>query len=103
MAKKQTQFLPIYQRIRDFDKTAFLVGNQIGDDEEWKFEKLREVQQMPSNDDKKIGFAIYPRLYRGTSAYADHVDADLLSYIHLKTKLDDAVIKVQQRVGKILF
>ena len=90
--KSRLNFLPIYQRIRDFDKTAFLVGNQIGDDEEWKFEKLREVQQMPSNDDKKIGLQFIRDFYRGTSAYADHVDADLLSYIHLKTKLDDAVI-----------
>lgn len=90
--KSRLNFLPIYQRIRDFDRTAFLVGNQIGDDEEWKFEKLREVQQMPSNDDKKIGLQFIRDFYRGTSAYADHVDADLLSYIHLKTKLDDAVI-----------
>lgn len=90
--KSRLNYLPIYQRIRDFDKTAFLVGNQIGDDEEWKFEKLREVQQMPSNDDKKIGLQFIRDFYRGTSAYADHVDADLLSYIHLKTKLDDAVI-----------
>ena len=41
---------------------------------------------------KKLACNLSETFYRGTSAYADHVDADLLSYIHLKTKLDDAVI-----------
>lgn len=85
-------FEPIYQRIRDFNKQEFLVGNQINDDEKWKFEKLKEVPQMPSNDDKKVGLQFIRDFYRGTSAYADHVDTDLLAYIHLKTKLDKAVI-----------
>jgi hypothetical protein len=90
--KSRLNYEPIYQRIRDFDKQEFLVGNQINDDEKWKFEKLKEVPQMPSNDDKKVGLQFIRDFYRGTSAYADHVDTELLSYIHLKTKLDNAVI-----------
>ena len=90
--KSRLNYEPIYQRIRDFDKQEFLVGNQINDDEKWKFEKLKEVSQMPSNDDKKVGLQFIRDFYRGTSAYADHVDTELLSYIHLKTKLDNAVI-----------
>ena len=90
--KSRLDFLPIYQRIRDFYKDGFLVGNQISVDEGWKFEKLKEVQQMPSNDDKKVGLKFIRDFYRGTSAYADHVNTQFLSYIHLKTKLDDAVI-----------
>ncbi|OQB13591.1 MAG: hypothetical protein BWY15_01666 [Firmicutes bacterium ADurb.Bin193] len=83
---------PIYQRIRDFDKEGFLVGNQVKKDKEWVFKKLKEVSHMPVNDDKKVGLQFIRDFYRGTSAYADHVDEELLSYIHLKTKLDDAVI-----------
>lgn len=90
--KSRLNFEPIYQRVRDFNKQKFLVGNQINDDEKWKFEKLKEVPQMPSNDEKKVGLQFIRDFYRGTSAYADHVDTDLLSYIHLKTKLDKAVV-----------
>lgn len=84
---------PIYQRIREFNKETLLVGNQINDDEERKFQKLREVSQMPVNDDKKVGLQFIRDFYRGTSAYADHIDEELLSYIHLKTKLDDAIVE----------
>lgn len=86
-------FEPIYQRIRDFNKQEFLVSNQIKTDEKWKFEKLKEVPQMPSNDKKKVGLQFIRDFYRGTSAYADHINPELLSYIHLKTKLDEAVVE----------
>ncbi len=83
---------PIYSRIQEFDKNTILVGSQIKDDESWSFKKLKEVPQMPTNDEDKIGLQFIRDFYRGTSAYADHIDTDLLSYIHLKTKLDDAII-----------
>ena len=44
--KSRLNFEPIYQRISNFDKQSFLVGNQVNDDEEWKFEKLKEVPQL---------------------------------------------------------
>ena len=90
---------PIYQRIRTFDKDSLLVGNQIDDSEEWTFQKLKEVSHMPINDDKKVGLQFIRDFYRGTSAYADHVDEDLLSHIHLKTKLDDAIVDAA-KLGK---
>ena len=86
-------FEPIYDRISSFDKQTLMVGNQINEDEEWKFERLKEVQQMPSSDDKKEGLRFIRDFYRGTSAYADHIDAALLSGIHLTTKLDKAIIE----------
>ena len=45
---------PIYQRIREFDKQGFMVGNQINDDEAWGFSKL-EVIHMPTTDEKSTG------------------------------------------------
>ena len=83
---------PIYQRIRDFNKMDLLVGNQINEDEEWSFKKLKEVSQMPNNDENKVGLQFIRDFYRGSSAYADHIDSKLLSCIHLKTKLDNAII-----------
>ena len=89
-------YAPIYDRIRGFDKESFLVGNQINDGEEWTFKKLKEVSHMPVNDEKKVGLQFIRDFYRGTSAYADHVDEELLSYIHLTTKLDAAIIKAAE-------
>ena len=90
---------PIFERIRNFDKESFLVGKQIDDDEEWSFKKLREVSHMPVNDEKKVGLQFIRDFYRGTSAYADHVDEELLSYIHLTTKLDSAIVEAA-KAGK---
>ena len=84
---------PVYERIRAFDKTAFLVGNQITDDEKWHFPKLEEVEQMPMNDDAKTGLQFVRDFYRGSSGYADHIAPELLSRIHLKTRLDAAIIE----------
>lgn len=87
------QFEPIYERIKSFDKKRFMVGSQINEDEEWRFKKLKEVTHMPVNDESKVGLQFIRDFYRGTSAYADHIDEDLLSYIHLSTKLDTAILE----------
>ncbi len=84
---------PIYDRIRRFDKQGFLVGNQIDADEEWSFSKLKEVPHLPTNDKAKTGLQFVRDFYRGSSAYADHISAELLSVIHLETKLDNAIIE----------
>ena len=86
-------YTPIFDRLRNFDKSNFLVGNQINDGEAWTFKKLKEVSHMPVNDENKVGLQFIRDFYRGTSAYADHVNEELLSYIHLPTKLDTAIIK----------
>ena len=43
-----------------------------------------------------MGLQFIRDFYRGTSAYADHVDEELLSYIHLTTKLDAAIINAAE-------
>lgn len=89
-------YSPIFERIRSFDKASLLVGNQINEDEAWSFMKLTEVSHMPVNDEKNVGLQFIRDFYRGTSAYADHIDEDLLSYIHLTTELDDAIIEAAE-------
>lgn len=89
-------YAPVFERIHGFDKESFLVGSQINDGEEWTFKKLKEVSHMPVNDEKKVGLQFIRDFYRGTSAYADHVDEELLSYIHLTTKLDAAIINAAE-------
>lgn len=95
--RSRLNYDPIFERIRSFNKETLLVGNQIDEDEEWTFKKLKEVSHMPVNDDKKVGLQFIRDFYRGTSAYADHVDEELLAHIHLKTKLDDAIIKAAKQ------
>ena len=82
---------PIYERIRAFDKNAFMVGNQIDGEKEWSFPQL-EVAQMPANDEAKAGLQFVRDFYRGSSGYADHIAPERLSLIHLKTRLDSAII-----------
>jgi len=91
--KSRLNYEPIYRRIRDFDKQGFLVSNQIDEDEEWSFSKLEEVPHMPTNDETKTGLQFVRDFYRGSSAYADHIASELLSAIHLETKLDTAIIE----------
>lgn len=90
--KSRLNYEPIYQRIRDFDKQNFLVSNQIDTDEEWSFSKLKEVPHMPTNDETKTGLQFVRDFYRGSSAYADHIASELLSVIHLETRLDTAIM-----------
>ncbi len=82
---------PIYERIRSFDKNAFMVGNQINGDEEWSFSKL-EVKHMPTNDESKTGLQFVRDFYRGSSGYADYISPSLLSRVHLVTRLDKAIL-----------
>lgn len=91
--KSRLNYAPIYQRIREFDKQGFLVSNQIEADEEWSFSKLKEVPHMPTNDEAKTGLQFVRDFYRGSSAYADHILPELLSVIHLETKLDEAIMQ----------
>ena len=61
---------PIYERIRAFDKNAFMVGNQIDGEKEWSFPQL-EVAQMVNvwaSSHSRI-IAQYITLLRGYNLY----------------------------------
>ncbi len=90
---------PIYERVRNFNKKGFLVSNQINEDEKWSFKKLKEDSHMPVADDTKTGLQFVRDFYRGSSAYADHINSNLLSNIHLTTRLDQAILDAAM-VGK---
>lgn len=47
---------------------------------------------MPANDEAKAGLQFVRDFYRGSSGYADHIAPERLSLIHLKTRLDSAII-----------
>lgn len=85
------KYEPIYERIRNFNKKKFMVGCQINEGEKWEFQELGG-EHMPKANGKKSGLQFIRDFYRGSSAYADHISHDLLSHIHLTTKLDGAII-----------
>jgi len=85
-------FEPIYERIKNFNRENFMVSKQLGSEEKWKFSMLKEEYSMPVSEVKKENIKFLRDFYRGSSAYADYVDEDNLSRIHLKTRLDEAVI-----------
>ena len=47
---------------------------------------------MATIKDSSVDFDYIRAFYRGSSAYADHVDKEILDSIHISTKLDQAVI-----------
>ena len=47
---------------------------------------------MPTNDEKKIGLQFVRDFYRGSSGYADYIAPELLSRVHLDTRLDTAIM-----------
>lgn len=86
------EFSPIFDRIREFDKNAFLVSNTIKDAEKWTFKPLTGENKMDITEQKEDLLCYIRELYRGTSAYADNVDISTLRKIHVKTSLDEAII-----------
>ena len=88
--KSRLNYEPIYERIRSFDKPALYVSDEFNEDETVIFEGLKEVAPMPTTGKKeKLNFV--RGFYRGTSAFAEHIPADLLTIIHVQTKLDSAI------------
>ena len=83
---------PIYERIRNFNKSDFMVSNEIDKSEEWSFSKLKEVSHMPTNSEPQKGLQFIRNFYRGSSAYADYVNGNQLANIHLVTRLDKAIL-----------
>ncbi len=86
------RFTPIFDRIRAFDKTAFLVSSDIKKQSDWKFERLKEALIMHYPEIDRSVFNFISGFYRGSSAYADNVDNQYLSQIHVVTELDTAII-----------
>lgn len=87
----RVKYLPIFERLRSFDKTAVLISKEIKADGGGGHEKLSDyaVAQITADD---IGRLQYVRdLYRGKSAFADGVPQDDLKSIHVGTRLDSAI------------
>lgn len=87
-------YLPIFDRLRSFDKTAILISKEISQKEEWHYEKLsdRSAEKIVVNDTSCLQFV--RDLYRGKSAFADGVRQDDLKSIHVGTRLDSAICKI---------
>ena len=82
---------PIFEKIRNFDKTELLISNEFVENESYEFKKLEEVSPMPQTTKKeKLNFV--RGFYRGTSAFADNIPIDLLTLIHVETDLDKVIV-----------
>ena len=97
--KSRLNYTEIYQRIRDFDKAAFLVSNEINHEAKSLLPELKEVENMPAATAVIEGIDFIRDFYRGSSAYADHIKPEVLKEIHLETKLDTAILDAA-RSGK---
>ncbi|MCI3918741.1 DUF4338 domain-containing protein [Paenibacillus sp. TRM 82003] len=86
------RFSPIFDRLRSFDKSTFLVSNDVKKQSDWKFERLKEALIMHYSDSDRSVFNFISGFYRGSSAYADNIDNNYLSQIHVATELDAAIV-----------
>lgn len=87
------RFKPLYERLNAFTPDALSVGAEINGD--WTFKPLKAKEETDMNVDEqqeRLGVDFVRSLYRGSSAYADKLKESLLQKIHIKTKLDDAVV-----------
>lgn len=92
--KSRLNYDPIFERISGFNKTEFLISNEL------KNEPINSRQDMvePSssvNDDlnPSDSLSFIRNFYRGNSAFADFLDEKYLKYIHIQTNLDDTIIE----------
>lgn len=85
-------YTPVFERVRCFDKEQFMVSSELKKASEWKFEKLKEPEKMVQIQSEKLGYFIRD-FYRGSSGYADFIDFDFLSRVHVVTELDSAIIE----------
>jgi hypothetical protein len=96
-------FLPRLQHQEAIDKTKnfrvddLIVSKDLVPSETSTFVPISaEVSIMPdeSTASEESSFELLRKLYRGVSAYADQIDLSFLSAIHIKTRLDDAIVNV---------
>ena len=62
-----------------------MVSSELKKASEWKFEKLKEPEKMVQIQSEKLGYFIRD-FYRGSSGYADFIDFDFLSRVHVVTE-----------------
>ncbi len=86
-------YQPIFERIRSFDKMQFLVSTELKRASDWKFEKLKEPEKMIHTQSDKTGLDFIRDFYRGSSGYADFIDYNFLSRVHVVTELDEAIVE----------
>jgi hypothetical protein len=88
----------VLTRLLRFDPETLRISNELKNTEQLdEFKPIRlEETVMPASTpgNKNDGWRDFVRgLYLGTSAYADHMDLRLLEPMHVKTSVDDAVVK----------
>lgn len=83
----------IFERIAQFDKKSLLLSNAFKD------ESVKKTQDMTNtiecvNDvlTHNESLSFIRNFYRGNSAFADFLEDKYLQFIHIETKLDDAII-----------
>ncbi|WP_449241253.1 Druantia anti-phage system protein DruA [Desulfoscipio gibsoniae] len=89
----------IFERLRNFDIASIRVSEQLREPVDWEFKRLEETAVENVVQTAQFGLDFVRSLYRGSSAYADNQEVDLLSGIHIVTSLDNAILTAI-KVGK---
>ena len=84
---------PAVERVKNFDKSSYLVSKEIEGASIWEFKPLQEETDMEENRNKDKQIDFVRNLYLGSSAYADKQDQGILNAIHIKTNLDSQILE----------
>jgi hypothetical protein len=88
--ESRIQYKPALDRVLQFNKDEYLVGNTLKSDNRWEFKGLTEGIIVNTTENDQLDFL--RGFYKGKSAYSDHVDSGRLRKIHVETKLDNAIM-----------
>ena len=91
--KSRLNYTPVFDRVCSFDKAEFLISNEIKDDSINSRQEMTEPGTSVNDDlNPSDSLSFIRNFYRGNSAFADYLDEKYLTFIHIKTILDDTIL-----------
>lgn len=100
--KSRLKYEPIFRKMDEFRKASIVVSNHISDESGWSFKKIELEAAMNMDEVNMNNINFVQNLYRGTSAYADFMEIEFLKKLHVRTKLDDAIISEVKKGNDII-
>lgn len=88
-------FGPCLDRVSSFERDSINVSSGLSDSKAIEFVPIREevpaLPAVPAMDDNRV-LEFIRELYRGKSGYADNTSSDLLSAMHVTTRIDEQIM-----------
>ena len=94
--RKRLEYAPAIERIAAFnlndDANKYMVGKLIDQEKELKMQKEESKILIPEKTTESDQIQFLRNFYKNGSSYSDSTELTALKKIHIKTKLDDAIL-----------